>query len=417
MSAPEPRSVGELADRLQRPGSFALALPRLALPHLQVAEALATLASASRDALANLLLGVLARGVLFPMGAALSADDTEGPASVCRRLLPAATGTARIGADLTAVVTGTPSARLTALLDSVADREAGGTASVRRFSAGGIRRALDAGHTPDDIAADLAAAAVGPLPLSYLITDVARSHGRVRVAPAACVIHSKEPALLAELAAHRKFDQLGLRQLAPTVLVSRTPLDKTLAGLRAEGCAPVAETTNGTVRIEQTERRRAAQVPPPRLPRGEPRSRNSDPRAVRAPAAVDLKTLAARLRAAPPMVPEPDPYNGVPFDSDTEEIIVGHASQPSLTDVRPLPRPRRHARIARESERDGTRSRPPALEKQEPDMVSDGRPPRTPSQLWDSVWPAVRCAVIRWRRGLPTSRVGAVRAATSGCRG
>ncbi|MFG2364535.1 helicase-associated domain-containing protein [Streptomyces mirabilis] len=280
MSAPEPRSVGELADRLQRPGSVALALPRLALPHLQVAEALATLASASRDALANLLLGVLARGVLFPMGAALSADDTEGPSSVCRRLLPAATGTARIGADLTAVVTGTPSARLTALLDSVADRQAGGTASVWRFSAGGIRRALDAGHTPDDIAADLAAVAVGPLPqpLSYLITDVARSHGRVRVTPAACVIHSKEPALLAELAAHRKFDKLGLRQLAPTVLVSRTPLDKTLAALRAEGCASVAETTNGTVRIEQTERRGAAQVPPPRLPRGEPRSRNSDGR-------------------------------------------------------------------------------------------------------------------------------------------
>ncbi|MER5906150.1 hypothetical protein ABT150_39730 [Streptomyces mirabilis] len=185
------------------------------------------------------LLGVLARGVLSPIGAALSADDTEGPASVCRRLLPAATGTARIGADLTAVVTGTPSARLTALLDSVADREAGGTASVWRFSAGGIRRAPDAGH----------------------------------------------------------------------------------------------------------------------------------------------------------------------------------ASQLSLTDVRPLPRPRRHARIARESERDGTRTSPPAAEKQEPDMVSDGRPPRTPSQLWDSVRTAVRCAVIRWRRGLPTSRVGAVRAATSGCRG
>lgn len=30
-------------------------------------------------------------------------------------------------------------------------------------------------------------------------------------------------------------DKLGLRQLAPTVLVSRTPLDKTLAAHRAEG--------------------------------------------------------------------------------------------------------------------------------------------------------------------------------------
>ncbi|SFG07862.1 WYL domain-containing protein [Streptomyces mirabilis] len=57
---------------------------------------------------------------------------------------------------------------------------------------------------------------------------------------------------------------------------------------------------------------------------------------MQAPAAVDLKTLAARLRAAPPMAPEPDPYNGAPFDSDTEEIIAGHASRLSLTDVRQL---------------------------------------------------------------------------------
>lgn len=56
VSLPEPRSVGELADRLQRPGSVALVLPRLALPHLQVAEALAALgAPTSRDDLVELL--------------------------------------------------------------------------------------------------------------------------------------------------------------------------------------------------------------------------------------------------------------------------------------------------------------------------------------------------------------------------
>lgn len=55
-SPPEPRSVGELADRLQRPGSVALALPRLTLPDLQVAEAVAALGTtASREALAKLL--------------------------------------------------------------------------------------------------------------------------------------------------------------------------------------------------------------------------------------------------------------------------------------------------------------------------------------------------------------------------
>ncbi|GAB7033700.1 hypothetical protein AB0G35_04525 [Streptomyces sp. NPDC021749] len=76
------------------------------------------------------LLGVLARGALSPLGAALLTGDAKELAAACLRLLPAATATARFGADLTAVVTGAPTARLVTLLDSVADRETSGTASV-----------------------------------------------------------------------------------------------------------------------------------------------------------------------------------------------------------------------------------------------------------------------------------------------
>ncbi|UNO40740.1 hypothetical protein [Streptomyces sp. MST-110588] len=68
------------------------------------------------------------------------------------------------------------------------------------------------------------------------------------------MIHSEEPALLAELVAHRKLDDLGLRLPASTVLVSRTPLDKTLAALRAAGYAPIAESADGTVRLEKAQR-------------------------------------------------------------------------------------------------------------------------------------------------------------------
>lgn len=285
------------------------------------------------------LLGVLARGALSPIGAALLADDPEGLGSACRRLVPAASGTTRIGADLTAVVTGTPAARLVALLDSVADREASGTASVWRFTPRTVRRALDAGRTPDEIVADLAAVAVGPLPqpLSYLITDAARSHGRIRVASAACVIHGQEPALLAELAAHRGLSKLGLRQLAPTVLISGTALDKTLAALRAEGYAAVAETADGTVRIEQARRHRAAAaLPGPRLPISNGTCLHAAARTAGTPPSVDVSALAARLTSAPPTSPEPDPYNGVPFDSDTEEIVAGYGTRLSLTDVRQL---------------------------------------------------------------------------------
>ncbi|WP_327429931.1 helicase C-terminal domain-containing protein [Streptomyces sp. NBC_01236] len=288
------------------------------------------------------LLGVLARGALSPLGAHLRTDDMQELGTTCRRLLPPATSAARIGADLTAVVTGTPSARLAALLDSVADRETSGTASVWRFKAGSVRRALDAGRTPTDITAELAAVAAGPLPqpLSYLISDTARRHGRVRIAPAACVLHGDEPALLAEIAAHRGLTKLGLRQLAPTVLVSRSPVDATLAALRAEGYAPVGETAEGTVRIDRTRPRRAAvpvPVPAPRSTIGRSSFRITATVTAKAPAAVDPSALAARLLAAPPNAPEPAPFDGgVPFGTDTEEIVSGWAKLLPYADVRQL---------------------------------------------------------------------------------
>lgn len=285
------------------------------------------------------LLGVVGRGALSPIGSAVQADDAEALAAACQRLLPTATSAARFGADLTAVVTGTPSARLAALLGTVADREVSGTASVWRFSPGTVRRALDAGRTPEAITADLAAVAVGalPQPLSYLINDTARSHGRMRVTSAACVIHGEEPVLLAELAAHRKLVGLGLRLLAPTVLVSRTPLDKTIAAIRAAGYAPVAESADGTVRVEPSRHRRAAApVPHPRAPDGTSGRRGTSAPAKGAPAAVDVGALAAKLQAAPPIAPEPDPASGIPFGTDTEEVVSGHARLLALTDVRQL---------------------------------------------------------------------------------
>ncbi|MET8698388.1 helicase-associated domain-containing protein [Kitasatospora sp. NPDC004723] len=282
------------------------------------------------------LLGALARGALSPIGTALLADDDVALTDACRRLLPAASRTARFGSDLTAVVAGTPAAHLLALLDAVADRESVGTASVWRFSPASVRRALDAGLTPDTLTADLADVAVEPLPqpLSYLIHDTARGHGRMRVVATACVIHGEEPALLAELAAHRKLTQLGLRLLAPTVLISRTPPDKTLAALRSAGYAPVAEQPDGSVRIERAQRPRAASPAP--LPRGRSRPQRAGDRSADVRTAVDLGALAARLRDAPQDVPEPDPYDGRPYASDTEEIIAGWARNLSFTDVRQL---------------------------------------------------------------------------------
>ncbi len=191
-------------------------------------------------------------------------------------------------------------------------------------------------------------------PDENLISDTARGHGRVRIAPAACVLHGDEPALLAEIAAHRRLAKLGLRQVAPTVLVSRSPIDVTLAALRAEGYAPVAETAEGTVRIDAIRARRAAApVPAPRGSSGRGGFRIAGTVTAKVPAAVDANALAARLLAAPPEPPEPAPFDGgAPFGTDTEEIVSGVGETPAVhrcPSARPCHRHRwgRHRRIRR----------------------------------------------------------------------
>lgn len=278
-------------------------------------------------------LGVLARGALSPLGDALRSAsddpsaDTSALAEQAARLLPEATRTAHIGADLTAVVPGIPDARLAALLDSAADREARSAASVWRFSPSSVRRALDAEHTAESLEAELTAACESALPqtLTYLLADTARRHGHVRLAPASCVIHSTDEALLSEIAAHRALTKLKLRRLAPTVLLSAAPLDTALSALRKEGYAPVAESADGAARIERPAQHRAPRVP---RPRRAPRS---------APAAPpDVSALAGRLMAAPATPPPPSPMEGRPYGTDTEEIVGGCTEALSFADARQL---------------------------------------------------------------------------------
>jgi hypothetical protein len=263
------------------------------------------------------LVGVVAHGALTSVGRSL-VDGTRGsgpdrrsarpaagrgtpsgppPAVVaaCRALLPGAVNEAIFQADLTALVPGTPTRELAELLDAAADRESGGGAVTWRFEPGSVRRAMDAGHDPDALrAALLSRAATGtlPQPLRYLIADVARRHGAVRVRDVACVLRAEDPALVAEIAGARALRPLGLSVISPSVLGSASPAADTLAALRAAGYAPVQESPDGTPRLERVERRRAAarRRPAPAGPA----------------AAVDPVALATALLAVPPpAVPPP----------------------------------------------------------------------------------------------------------------
>ncbi|MFI8998306.1 helicase-associated domain-containing protein [Streptomyces sp. NPDC053542] len=204
-------------------------------------------------------LGLVAYGTLTPVGRALlraetAADPAPLRAALCT-LLPPPLEQALFQGDLTAIVPGPPSAELSALLALAADRESDDSATAWRFSGASIRRALDAGRTADALIDDLtAASATGPLPhpLTYLIKDTARTHGRIRVVRAGCCIRSDDAALVQELAAHRALRDLGLRAIAPTVLVSAQEPGPTLEALRAAGYAPALEAETGTTVVERT---------------------------------------------------------------------------------------------------------------------------------------------------------------------
>ncbi|WP_426510387.1 helicase-associated domain-containing protein [Dactylosporangium sp. McL0621] len=207
------------------------------------------------------LMGVGAAHAPTSIGLALAAGDRDRLLSGLRDLLPAAEETVLLQSDLTAIVTGTPSASLAALLDLAADRESRGGGSTWRFTATSVRRAFDAGTGADELLARIRAAAAGgrvPQPLEYLVGDLGRKHGNVRVRTVGCVLRSDDTALLGEIQRVRSLARLELTELAPTVLSSALSPSETLAALRAAGYVPAAENPDGTLALERPIRHRAA---------------------------------------------------------------------------------------------------------------------------------------------------------------
>jgi hypothetical protein len=243
----------------------------------------AKVAAALREAA---LLGVVTGDRLSTLGEQLVAaadrpDAVDALAEACTELLPEARGLLVLQSDLTAVVSGQPSAAAALLLAAAAVPENRGVATTWRFSPTSVRAALDAGWTAEGLTAELAAVSGRslPQPLEYLVADVARRHGAVRVRGARCAVTGSE-AEVAEILATRALSTLHLSRVAPTVLVSPFELDEVVSRLRKAGFAPMPEDAAGTVILPE----RAAK--PTRGGR-RPRTRK------RIPAA----ELAARLRS------------------------------------------------------------------------------------------------------------------------
>ncbi|MGK7232420.1 helicase C-terminal domain-containing protein [Streptomyces hygroscopicus] len=199
-----------------------------------------------------------------PATTAVTAAAAAHAARLLAPLLPEPLDHVLLQADLTAVAPGPLERPLAETLGILADIESKGGATVYRFTPESVRRALDAGRTADDVHTFLAAHSRTPVPqpLTYLVDDVARKHGRLRVGAASAYLRCDDDALLAEILADRRSAGLRLRRLAPTVLAAQAPPDTLLEGLRAMGYAPAAESAEGDVVVTRPE----AQRTPPRRP-------------------------------------------------------------------------------------------------------------------------------------------------------
>ncbi|MDN3264786.1 helicase C-terminal domain-containing protein [Streptomyces sp. CSDS2] len=223
---------------------------------------------------------------LVPLSGPEQAVAGAAAARLLAPLLPEPLDHVLLQADLTAVAPGPLRRPLADVLGVLADVESKGGATVYRFTPASVRRALDAGRTAADLHAFLTEHSRTPVPqpLAYLIDDVARRHGHLRVGAASAYVRCDDDALLNEILADKRAAALRLRRLAPTVLAAPTDPATLLEGLRAMGYAPAAESAEGDVLIA---RAHAHRTPPRTAPEPVPDG----------PPAPDATLLAAAIRA------------------------------------------------------------------------------------------------------------------------
>ncbi len=240
-------------------------------------------------------LGLVALGGLPSYARALLAG--EDAAAQLTPLLPEPVDHVLVQADLTAVAPGPLEPDLARRLQIAAEVESRGGATVYRFTGPSVRRALDLGWTAAELHDFVASVSRTPVPqpLTYLIDDTARTYGTVRVGHAEAFIRADDEAALAELMQHPQAASLGLRRLAPTVLISSTPLDVLLPRLREMGAAPAVEAPDGSLHVARPDLLRART----------PKERGSAERATRESAS--LSRVVAAIRAGDRAVAERPP--------------------------------------------------------------------------------------------------------------
>jgi Helicase conserved C-terminal domain len=209
-------------------------------------------------------LGITGQGAISTFGKALINNNEElGVESA----LPKPVDHILIQADNSAIAPGPLTVEIANELGTIADIESRGGATVYRFSEISIRRGLDHGKTGDHIKDFLKRNSKTPVPqpLEYLINDVAKRHGRLRIGAAATYLRCEDEGLITQILHDKKIEPLQLRKLAPQVLITEIPTPEVLISLREAGYLPAAENANGILVSAPAIRRSKSRPKPPRI--------------------------------------------------------------------------------------------------------------------------------------------------------
>jgi len=205
-----------------------------------------------------------------------------------------------IQADNSAVAPGPLLPELAAEMGTIADIESRGGATVYRFSESSIRRGLDHGKTGDQIKSFLIKTSKTPMPqpLEYLISDVAKRHGKLRVGSAHTYIRCEDEGLVQQILHDKKCEHLRFRKIAPQVLVTDFELLEVIGELREYGYLPAAENASGVLLSQPNLRRSKSRPKPPRII-----SEFSAPQDAVVIAAVKSIRTGERSRKVEPIIP------------------------------------------------------------------------------------------------------------------
>jgi hypothetical protein len=209
-------------------------------------------------------LGLTGQGALSEFGIAfLKGSDELG----VERALPKPVDHILIQADNSAIAPGPLTVELANMIGTIADIESRGGASVYRFSESSIRRGLDHGQTGEQIKDFLKKTSKTPVPqpLEYLINDVAKRHGRLRVGVAQTYIRCEDEGLLTQILHDKKLESLRFRKLAPQVLICDFEAGDVIATLREANYLPAAENASGILISAPAIRRAKSRPKPPRI--------------------------------------------------------------------------------------------------------------------------------------------------------